>query len=341
MNVPRYLFWFSFGMAFNYLLIILLFIVQSQQQLTGTRPTLNTDKLSVQFEGDDQFGFDNCQLCFKYWLTADSSNDTGSQQLFRFEYNSLNELDADGNPCCGADLSNSCNTGTGCNFHLLPSIPTVFSVNQSANTVLFEQASFDRLLSPCVPGSDPDFCATLAARNDISSIFDLEFIAENGILVRPAQSLKATLTISDWTFDSHSTGLRVALYTIPSQEDVTYTLNPGSISTSSPPKEVTQPFNSITIKAGKRVSVINFSNVAIVDGNSFGQNVTIRGPFAHPSNRYARLWYIDLPKFSKSLEYYSIASIEIDENAISAANYLLFSSLLIVQFLSFFLLILP
>jgi len=328
-------------MVFNSLLwIFLLFIVQSQQQLTGTRPTLNTDKLSVQFEGDDQFGFDNCQLCFKYWLTVDSSNDTVSQQLFRFEYVSLNELDADGNDCCGADLSNTCNVGIGCNYHLLPSIPTVFSVNQSESAILFEQASFDRLLSTCVPGSDPDFCATLAGRNDISSIFDLEEIAVNGIIERPAQSLKATLTISDWTFDSHSTGIRIRIYTIPTQEDVTYTLNPGSISTNSPPKESTQPFNSITINAGKRVSVINFSTVAIVDGNSFGQNVTLRGPFAHPSNRYARQWYIDLPKFSKTLEYSTIASIEISENGdISAANYLLFSSLLIVQFLSFFLLI--
>jgi len=258
-----------------------------------------------QSEGDQAQPPDVCQSCMNWYPQKYTDSNAYS---FDFIFSSFVELDANGHDCCLV-ASQSCNPGTGCDTHAITLIYPVFNQTEFNNTATFWaglSALSPQLTSCTAPGQSQAICPNVNITYQLLNQAQNITIGKNGSIYAPGDALFGKVRISQWSFYSTSTGLKLKLQVgVQNSRINVLTLQPGNNVTSTPPIPTIGGFDTVVITDFYgRQGAVTFGLYALVDGRQV--NVNISGVYPHgydPSQVYV---VIEVPKFSSYAEWYFV-----------------------------------
>lgn len=312
-----------------------LLILWASQVFTQPAGPLFSTLISAQWDpptsgvGINEFDWE-CPFCFNYYLTADGPN----FDYFVHAPHDLVELDSSGNECC-SDPSNCPFSGTqNCNMHSIlflnpPSSRYSSSVGNSSignNYVNFtSQPTNNEWFVPTpppdcvVPGDSTQMCINFDQYSLFITQPITDVVCQQQSIQIPTQTIKSTIKISDWTFAIGSTGLRLH-YMIAGelQNVIDFTLYPELVQVGQPISTIgaTPPsmesactgvchtnFSEVNVVTTDRENQVFFPTYARIDGSNVGTPIKISGPYQHPFDLRARVFFLDFPLFNISVEY--------------------------------------
>jgi len=301
-------------------IVLLVAVLYASSVLGDGEPIPFTTSGGVVYETEGSAAVppDYCENCVSYY-EEDNGKDNG---YFRYSYRDVTELDANGNECCTA--SPSCPANVGCNNHVISDFASVFAVTQSPDAISFTAAlSANRQSSNpnCVPpGSGGIICSNFVFSYAKQESEQNVTVALNQNMTLAKSSFRGKVKISNWPFYSTSKGLRIRVQVSCQNTRIDdFILQPGDIATSYPPV-ATSGFDSVyMIDRNGHTGAVTFSHYAIVDNNQNGVKINVTGPYQHPYDTSARFFYVDVPKFSSSVEWNSDIFVPSVSNGFSDA----------------------
>jgi len=257
-------------------------------------PKLDISNLEINFEGTDA-GTDECQVCYKIYNKLE-----GTDSYWRFEWTEFTELDQNGNECC--EIGSNCTFGVGCNRHQITQLPNDFPTTLNGTTgVSFAKAVYSGPPANCTPPGDPDFiCPNFGFNYQIYTDKTTIPIGSNQTYTVQANSLKSTFHVDTWKFASTSIGLRIKITIYAINLNPTYYLQPSNTDPSNPQFG---GFNAVTVQSSQASIEVSFSEYGLIDGSSTPIPLNISGPYPQSFDQYARVFYIDAPKFHTSFDW--------------------------------------
>jgi len=224
--------------------------------------------------------------------------------FFRFVLDSAIELDATGQPCCDKRNGNTCPYNTGCNNHVIYYFPPTFNFTLGQTTCVFSgTASAASGSQSCVPPGDAQFiCSNFNIDYSLSDS-DQDYPVGNDTLKVFKDGLIGSVKISPWAWAPGATGLRLRfLLMVRGASANTFNVQPSGIQADSPVIFSKPDTTGVTVKDKEnRDAGATFSFITILDGANVPVNIS--GPYAHELLTSAKYFYVDMPKFSSTMQF--------------------------------------
>jgi hypothetical protein len=301
---------------------------------------MNSGELVVQFDSPTVFAPFQCQMCYDYYLDADSE----SGWWFRYAYGGILELDSEGIGCCAegestieAHCSPSC-TGYAIEYYqpnlfieFNPQDPTVVLFSGIYNSLA--QTNSESSCSP--PGSPGDICANFEFTYTLMIEAESVKVADGVFVDVPSNSIRNHIHIDTWPFLQGSEGLRIpiSIGADGNVETQAFRFFPENEPAGNTPQ--IGGFNAIGIETTSRIANVTFSQVCRLNGSTEGTPIILSGPYPNQVDLNLAYFYVQVPPFS-SVDYdlfTTILPINLSEAITITSSFLMTTVIVFVFFL--------
>jgi len=200
-----------------------------------------------------------------------------------------------------SEYGTNCDFGVGCNRHVISILPTDLAWTADNFTANFsgtiEAATGDSGCTP--PGDSTTICPRFTWTYEVFDVATTYAVTSNISTSIPKNSLKSSINIKQWSFAADSTGLRIKISLYGVNQKPSFHLQPSN-------KVPTGPqtgFDGVSLVTDSVNAEVDFLRYGIIDGSGASTPLNISGPYDHPFDRNARVFYVDIPVFRSSFEW--------------------------------------